>query len=205
MDTLERIQLIDNYCEKVSLSLEKKSGVGVTCGVKWVNWSSKQYSPAFCIIKCETQPVNNPNWFIPDGQYWIPTISTALNLSRELSTKFVDHCAFGVKRLLSINTEFDVSKRNLKIVEVYDALENEEVLALVNHCRLKYPEIVTSKYPDWYKPVYPFKNFDNAYFQTLVSSAVGTIHDVKKYASHFENECLDNVSFSVENIVRNIR
>jgi hypothetical protein len=203
MTVEDRITIIDSCCNTVREKLEKKSGVGVTSFVKYVDWGKKQYSPLFCVLWCSTlaSQIDQTNWNIPEDHLWVYFIANEINLSEHDARRLVMHSFAGLTYKKSVSCEFDISTRDITLVEKHAQLvsgKDDHLIPIVEHCRNKYPRINTV----YEVPSYPYRKFDSSFYRSLVGSALGSINDLNEYALHFEDECLNANSVSVKKIVQ---
>lgn len=206
MTTQERIMRIDSCCSAVKASLEKKPGVGVTSFVKYVDWGKKQYSPLFCVLwrhSLASQAVQT-NWSIPENHHWVFMIANEINLSEQDTQRLIMHSFAGLTYKKSVSCEFDISTREIVLVEKHATLspgEDDHLIPIVEHCRNTYPRID----PVREKPMYPYKKFDSSFYRSLISSALGSIDELNEYSSFFENECANAPNVNVKKIIINER
>jgi hypothetical protein len=206
MTAQERIMLIDSCCSQIKEKLEKKSGVGVTSFVKYVDWGKKQYSPLFCVLWVDSlaSQTDTTNWFIPEGHLWVYRIANAMNLSEYDAHRLIMHSFAGLKYKKSVSCEFDISTREITLVEKHAELvdgEDDHLIPIVEHCRNTYPRID----PEREEPMYPYRKFDYSFYRSLVGATLGSINDLDKYCLHFEDECENAPNVSVKRIIQNER
>lgn len=138
-------QKLEDACNWVA-SKDTKN-IKIDPGVKWVEWSKKRFSPAYCVIY--KSKVTGLNFVPPEYNTWHQIVANELGVTVSWVYDFINCCMNPTGNKTTLHFSGDISSFLEEDLELYIGFNTQKVY--FNDSAFEVAKFISEKYPSQFK------------------------------------------------------